>query len=71
MDLPRKRSDAISLGIAKYFTGEACINGHVSKRYTVLGTCVECAKMHTKRNMEKQRRKYQEAVRARQLSASI
>lgn len=31
-----------------YFTGVACKNGHISKRYSSKGTCVECVKEQAK-----------------------
>jgi group I intron endonuclease len=41
-DLPRTRTEAKRLGAKKYFTGQACTNGHVAARYTK-GQCVVCA----------------------------
>lgn len=29
-------------GASRYFTGEACRNGHINYRYTQSGTCVDC-----------------------------
>lgn len=40
--LPRSRSDAKILGAPHYFTGLCCKNGHIDKRYTRNGACVEC-----------------------------
>lgn len=36
------RQDALSLGLATYFTGNPCKNGHVSERYTKHRSCIEC-----------------------------
>jgi hypothetical protein len=36
------RSDAQRVGENTYFTGVACKNGHISKRYTKSGTCAGC-----------------------------
>ncbi|MBV8664615.1 MAG: HNH endonuclease [Hyphomicrobiales bacterium] len=41
-DLPNKRSDAIALGIKHYFTGKPCKRGHLAKRQSESGVCVEC-----------------------------
>lgn len=38
------RSDAISQGLARYFTGKPCRNGHIDWRLVVNWTCVQCAK---------------------------
>ena len=57
---PRERSEAIRLGLHRYFTGRPCSNGHIAERFTS-GTCVECAKLHRQLYPEnpdhKQRRK--------------
>lgn len=36
------RSDAITAGKSKYFTGKRCKNGHLSERYVVSCGCCEC-----------------------------
>lgn len=36
------RAEAAALGLAKYWTGEACKRGHLDFRYTVSGACVSC-----------------------------
>lgn len=36
------RSEALSLGLKKYFTGNNCKNGHVSERYTIHRSCIGC-----------------------------
>lgn len=40
--LPESRTAAFSQGLRKYFTGKACINGHVEARYTATGACLGC-----------------------------
>jgi hypothetical protein len=34
--------EALEVGDIYYFTGKACVNGHISKRLTLGGKCVEC-----------------------------
>lgn len=36
------RKEAKLAGLNKYFTGERCINGHLTERYTASGSCSEC-----------------------------
>lgn len=36
------RSEAVSKGFKKYFTGVPCKNGHISQRYTVSTLCLAC-----------------------------
>lgn len=52
------RQEAIEKGLRHYFTGKTCINGHVEKRYTSTGTCVQCMKdlaERTKRRIQERR----------------
>lgn len=37
------RADAIARGLSTYFTGVACVNGHVSVRYVAGSVCQGCA----------------------------
>lgn len=37
-----RRSEAVSKGLARYFTGRPCKRGHVSFRRTACSTCVDC-----------------------------
>jgi len=41
-DLPRSRAEGLRLATRFYFTGKACINGHVAKRLSGNGHCTEC-----------------------------
>ena len=41
MDYPTTRKEAKALGATHYFTGKACVRGHVALRKTK-GCCVEC-----------------------------
>ena len=43
MEHPTNRADAKKLGEKYYFTGKACVRGHVALRKTK-GSCVECMK---------------------------
>jgi len=36
-------------GAPHFFTGAPCKNGHVASRRTYNGTCVECARVHTRK----------------------
>lgn len=42
---PVDRAVARSLGTLDYFTGEPCVNGHLSIRRTSSGKCFECERM--------------------------
>jgi len=37
------RSQAVTRGESKYFTGKPCKHGHISPRYTITAACVACA----------------------------
>ena len=39
------RAEARSKGLTHYFTGKECKNGHISKRLTKCGRCLECSNM--------------------------
>jgi hypothetical protein len=60
MGMPTSRAEAIERGEPKYITGEACIKGHKTYRYTVTGECASC---RTERNY-KARQKDSNAYRA-------
>ena len=42
MSRAAERASAKLAGEKFYFTGKPCKNGHISKRYTDRGTCVQC-----------------------------
>ena len=44
------KADALSAGFARYFTGVACANGHVSERYVKGGGCTQCVADGNRRN---------------------
>jgi hypothetical protein len=41
-ELPKTAAAATTLGVARYFTGTPCCNGHIAPRYTLGRTCAEC-----------------------------
>ena len=45
-----RRRDAVALGLARYFTGKSCVNGHVSERLTHSRKCVGCHAFYYHRN---------------------
>lgn len=46
------KKDAISLGLKRYFTGKPCKRGHISERNTSKSTCLECKRLHYRKNKE-------------------
>lgn len=36
------RDEAASKGMLRYFTGQPCRKGHLSERYTLSGSCIDC-----------------------------
>ena len=50
MDIITKRQ-AVSLGLKKYFTGKPCKHGHISERYTLKSTCIECLKISSQKRI--------------------
>lgn len=40
------RADAKAAGLATYFTGKACVHGHLSPKYVAQYRCVECCKAY-------------------------
>lgn len=42
--LSASRDEAIEQGEVFYFTGLQCRKGHLAKRYTTSGRCIECAR---------------------------
>lgn len=47
--LPTSREAARQTGTTRYFTGEACKQGHVAPRATASGSCVTCTSIASKR----------------------
>ena len=48
-DLPKKRSDALLLNSAYYFTGRPCKHGHIEPRSAAGGRCRQCGADSTAR----------------------
>lgn len=46
------KEEAIRLGMNKYFTGEPCVNGHISPRYVNNGVCCECQRQAVNNNRD-------------------
>lgn len=42
VDLPTSRGEAAAMGVRHYFTGNPCANGHVDRRVTTSGHCMQC-----------------------------
>ena len=40
------RSEAIKLGLKKFYTGRPCKAGHLAMRYTMSGSCEKCIAEH-------------------------
>lgn len=58
--VPKKRSEALLLGLSTYFTGKPCKQGHINLRFSSGGQCVECNGQHLakwrKENRDHERR---------------
>lgn len=59
------RSEAKSLGLKRYFTGEACKNGHVSERYAATSICVSCQRKNNEKYLPAYYEKNREKLKAR------
>lgn len=44
------RKEAVALNLPRYFTGNFCINGHLSERLTKSKDCVDCKRDWRRRN---------------------
>lgn len=52
LPLPVSRAQAKAMGVARYFTGEACVNGHVRERNTKTGHCYDCMQMRQQHRLK-------------------
>lgn len=52
-DYPSTRDAARVLGMAKFFTGKPCRNGHVELRLTSTGDCRECVRLRRERGSQR------------------
>lgn len=43
---------AAKLGLNKFYTGRACVHGHISERWTLNGACIQCNIERIKRKRE-------------------
>ncbi len=59
--LPTSSQEAKKSGSKYYFTGDPCLNGHLSPRYRV-GQCIQCSRDRTRRAADKRKAKYREKV---------
>ncbi len=59
--LPTSRHEAKKSGSKYYFTGDPCLNGHLSPRY-MRGDCVQCIRHRNRRAADKRKAKYREKV---------
>jgi hypothetical protein len=66
-----KRREAIALGLATYYNGKPCANGHLAVRSTRQMRCRVCARLKSARDYAADPRKHIERVRARQLAAKL
>ena len=55
------RKEAKAQGLARYFTGKPCKNGHIAERLTA-GHCVECHRANHKQWVTQNPEKFSEAV---------
>ena len=62
--LPMSRKEAKIAGEKYYFTGRACVRGHVSKRFSSNGWCYDCAKSDVREAAAKRREDNPDAVRS-------
>jgi hypothetical protein len=53
--MPGSRLEALERGLKKYYTGKPCAAGHVSTRWTLSGSCVQCQKDAAAKNVSKMR----------------
>lgn len=65
------RRQAESRGESQYFTGRPCIRGHLAKRFTNGGKCVECSRLSCLRRHKVRRLKNPAVVRFRRSMAEI
>jgi len=48
-EYPTTRAEARAAGSMRYYPQRPCLHGHLSPRYTISGTCVECQVMYRKK----------------------
>ena len=50
------RAAALAAGVARYYTGKPCKNGHTAERNTLAGSCVQCVSENHQREVRLFRR---------------
>lgn len=66
------REQAIEAGESTFYTGKPCKHGHLTERYTINGTCAECARVKSRATQQRARASIKarlEAARAANTSA--
>lgn len=63
------RSQAISAGLSRYFTGMPCLHGHIDERYTANGVCAECVRVRSRQANAEIRKSLKDAKAARSQGA--
>ncbi len=53
--LPKTRAAAIEAGAVRFFTGVACVRGHIAERYTLGSGCCTCMDEDTKASKKRVR----------------
>lgn len=61
--IPTSKKTAKAEGSKHYFTGSPCARGHVARRFTSTGACVECLAGHKKANADRYAEKNREYAR--------
>jgi hypothetical protein len=59
------KAEAIELGHSVYWTGKACINGHIAHRNVKSGTCLVCARSASSRYKAKKATGSDDPIKAR------
>jgi len=58
--LATRRLDALNAGMTHYFTGKPCSRGHVARRWTSNGVCVECEALKIDTTAAERARRYRQ-----------
>jgi ribosomal protein L44E len=57
------REQAASAGQNKFYTGRPCRVGHLTERWVISGSCVECTRRHSRNGVAKKRKDLKNAAR--------
>lgn len=55
------REEAAKQGLKKFFSGKACVRGHVSERFVSSGGCIDCTTITNRKTRRKLKRLIREA----------